>query len=59
MIERDETGRRWFIAYQQHHHPTQPPVELDCPDHPDERLVRILGGAWICTECARARPAPS
>lgn len=58
MIERDETGRRWFVRYRKTITPSRPPAELHCPDHPDTRLVRILGGTWICEDCVRARPDP-
>ncbi len=55
MIERDDEGRRWFASYVTKPSKPGPPVELYCPDHPETRLVRILGKAWSCLDCVRAR----
>lgn len=55
MIERDEHGRRWFVPYIAQPHKPAPPAELHCPDHPETRLLRILGRAWTCPDCVRAQ----
>ncbi|MFI9231327.1 hypothetical protein [Streptomyces rimosus] len=55
MIERDPTGARWFASYVRQPHKPGQPVELHCPDHPETRLMRVLGRAWTCPECIRAR----
>lgn len=55
-MKRNDDGRKWAQAYLLKLRPTQPPAELHCPDHAEVRLIRILGGTWICTECARTRP---
>ncbi|MFD8516538.1 hypothetical protein ACFV27_37040 [Streptomyces antimycoticus] len=58
-MKRDETGRRWAAAYL--HTPTPRPaatVVLRCPDHPETRLVRLLGKAWTCPVCVRRGQAP-
>ncbi|GHJ34293.1 hypothetical protein TPA0910_87260 [Streptomyces hygroscopicus subsp. sporocinereus] len=57
-MERDETGRRWAAAYL--HTPTPRPASavLRCPDHPETRLVRLLGRAWTCPVCVRPGEQP-
>lgn len=54
-MERDETGRKWAHAYLKTPPRRNADRDLHCPDHPDQRLIRILGGAWICRECVRQR----
>ncbi|MFJ2202414.1 hypothetical protein [Streptomyces violaceusniger] len=58
-MERDETGRRWAAAYL--HTPIPRPAAvtvLRCPDHPETRLVRLLGKAWTCPVCLRPEQQP-
>lgn len=55
-MKRNDDGRKWAQAYLLKLRPTAPPAELHCPDHPETRLTRILGGTWICEDCIRARP---
>ncbi|MYT44413.1 hypothetical protein SRIM_021920 [Streptomyces rimosus subsp. rimosus ATCC 10970] len=54
-MERDPTGARWFASYVRQPHKPGQPVELYCLDHPETRLMRVLGRAWTCPECVRAR----
>ncbi|KIZ19639.1 hypothetical protein SNA_01730 [Streptomyces natalensis ATCC 27448] len=58
MIKRDDDGRRWFVGFM-HRPPRKQPSDPDqvCPEHPDTRLVRVLGRSWICPRCTRNRPA--
>ncbi|MDX3232975.1 hypothetical protein [Streptomyces sp. ME19-01-6] len=60
-VERDETGRRWAAAYLHTPAPAPRPVAapaLKCPDHPETRLVRLLGRAWTCPVCLRPGQQP-
>lgn len=55
-MERDEEGRRWAAAYLHVPTPDRPVPDattLGCPDHPEARLIRLLGQAWTCPQCLR------
>lgn len=57
-MKRDETGRRWAAAYLHTPAARTPAASLKCPEHPDVRLVRILGQAWACPTCVRLNQEP-
>lgn len=57
-MKRDETGRRWAAAYLHAPEPRTPAAPLKCPDHPETRLVRLLGRAWTCPLCLRPEKQP-
>lgn len=58
MMERDEAGRRWIAGYLHTPEARSPAAPLICPDHPETRLVRVLGRAWTCPVCLRPDQQP-
>ncbi|MER0242176.1 hypothetical protein AAHZ94_09090 [Streptomyces sp. HSW2009] len=56
-MRRSDDGRRWFAGYLKTPLPVRHPATDRplCPDH-GERMVRVLGRAWICRTCTRRPP---
>lgn len=57
-MQRDESGRRWIAGYLHTPQARTPVAPLMCLEHPETRLVRLLGRAWTCPVCLRPEQQP-